>query len=92
MKKKDREFRKEGYAWAESGRSEYDVRAIVDYFTLEIPNDITPEFLAHEDALRERVEEALDDDDQIERLFSDTTYREGWLDGVMKFYNETIAP
>jgi hypothetical protein len=86
-----REFRKEGHAWGESGRSEYDVIAVVDFFKLEIPNDITSEFRAHEDALYERLGEALDDDDQFERLLNDRTYREGWVDGVMAFYHETTS-
>jgi hypothetical protein len=48
---KKRDATKEGYAWAESGRSEYDVMAVIDWCTLKIPYDITPEFLAHEDAV-----------------------------------------
>jgi hypothetical protein len=46
-----RNARKQGYAWAESGRSEYDVIATVDWCTLKIPSTITPEFLSRKAGL-----------------------------------------
>jgi hypothetical protein len=88
-----RNARKQGYAWAESGRSEYDVIAAVDWCTLEIPSTITPEFLARKAAVYERLREAFDDDDELQK-FEDASaaYCEGWFDGVLAFYNEAIAP
>lgn len=83
--------KKEGYAWAESGRSEYDVRAVVDWCTLEIPETITREFLASEAAAFERLRAAFDDDEELERVQAASEWREAWLDGVIAFYHEAIA-
>ena len=67
----------EGYAWAESGRSEYDVIAVVDWCKLEFEmmDEDTPEFLAYEADVCKRMREAFDDDmDQFRRLFEDDAY------------------
>ena len=89
----------EGYAWAESGRSEYDVIAVVDWCKLEFEimdedtDEDAPEFLAYEADVCKRMREAFDDDtDQFRRLFEDDAYAEEWLLGVIAFYCETIEP
>jgi hypothetical protein len=85
-----------GYAWAESGRSEYDVIAVVDWCIMmngDADYD-TPELRACEAEVSKRMRDAFDEDDAdlFSRLFEfeDDAYREDWLLGVITFYTQHI--
>jgi hypothetical protein len=77
---------KDGTTWAESGRSFYDLEAVIAFARLEIPEVVDDKFHAHERELYEQMAAAFEEG-ELDRLeaFSDS-YRRGWLDGVISTY------
>jgi hypothetical protein len=77
---------KDGTTWAESGRSFYDLEAVIAFASIEIPEVVDDKFHAHERELYEQMAAAFEGD-ELDRLEAcSDTYRKGWLDGVIATY------
>jgi hypothetical protein len=82
-----------GYAWAESDRSLNDLEVVMDYWTLDIPEEATDEIVDKQDALYAKMRDEVFDDGELAKLEEQSdAYQDGWWDGVVAFYVKEITP
>jgi hypothetical protein len=82
-----------GYAWAESGRSLNDLEVVMDYCTLEFPEEVTDEILAKEETIYVKMHDEVFEEGELDALEQQSDdYQAGWWDGVTAFYVKEITP
>jgi hypothetical protein len=82
----------DGYAWAESGRSLKDLEVVMDYWTLQLPEDASDEIIDKNDTLYAKMRDEVFDDDDLAKLEEQSDdYQDGWWDGVVAFYVKEVT-